>query len=326
LWFFHRGQNVKDLADFKHKKIAIGTRRSGTEAVCRLLLKENGVDESNATFLHLENAEATKRLKAGQVDVAFFVSASQNPLILDLLKTKEIHLLSFKRLEAYCRRFPYLTAVKLAEGVADLEHNIPDKEISLLAPAAILVCRDDLHPRAVEQLLNVAQAIHAPASLVDPAQRFPSLKELDVPVHEAAERYMRSGESLMARLLPYWGVWLAYQVQFLILPVLVVWIPFLKVLPAVYGFRVNRLLRHHYLVLREVESAMEQTDDPVKVRELLQSLDNLRTDMAWVSRKVPGHLQRDVYIWRAHVAMVRNEALERLKRLEEKEAAVRAQE
>ncbi len=210
-----------------------------------------------------------------------------------------------------------MTPVTLAEGVVDLERDIPNHDVPLVAPAAVLICRHDLHPRAIEQILNAAQAIHAPAGLVDGEHRFPSLKQVDVPVHEVAERYMRTGESFLSRLLPYWGVWLVYQVQVLILPVLVVWIPFLRILPAVYSFRINRLLRHHYVALREVENAIERTEDPHKVREQLQILEHLRTEMASVSRKVPGHLQRDVYHWRFHVMMVRNEALARLKKMEE---------
>jgi TRAP transporter TAXI family solute receptor len=320
LWFFHRADlPIKSIADFRKRKIFIGTPHSGTEAMGRSLLKAHGIDESNATIEKMDMGTAGSRLKKGSLDVALFVSPTQNPFLLDLITDKSIRLLSFNRQDAYCRRFPFLTPVKLSEGVVDLERNIPDRDIALLAPAALLICRQDLHPRAIEQLLHVAQTIHAPASLVDAGHGFPSLKEVDVPVHEVAERYMRSGESFLSRLLPYWGVWVVYQIQVLILPVLVVWIPFLRIVPAVYSFRINRLLRHHYVVLREVENAMEHTEDPAKLREQLQILEHLRTEMASISRKVPGHLQRDVYHWRFHVMMVRNEALVRLKKSEEGE-------
>jgi hypothetical protein len=136
---------------------------------------------------------------------------------------------------------------------------------------------------------------------------------------------MRSGESFLTRLLPYWGVLLFYRGQVLILPFLVVWIPFLKVLPAIYSWRINRLLRHHYIALREVENTIQETMDPDKLRAQLQVLDNLRHDIAWISRKIPGHMQRDVYIWRSHVLMVSNEALDRLKRLEDKKSTLRGE-
>jgi TRAP transporter TAXI family solute receptor len=325
LWFFHRAElPIKSISDFKKRRIFIGTPHSGTEAIGRRLLKVHGIDDSNAHIEPMDMAAAGSKLKNGGLDVALIVSPTQNPFLLDLLTDNRFRLLSFERQAAYCRHFPFLTPVTLSEGVVDLERDIPDRDVPLVAPAALLICRQDLHPRAIEQVLNAAQSIHAPAGLVDGRHRFPSLQEVDVPVHEVAERYMRSGESFLSRLLPYWGVWLAYQVQVLILPVLVVWIPFLRILPAVYSFRINRLLRHHYVVLREVENAMEHTEDPARLREQLQILEHLRVEMASISRKVPGHLQRDVYHWRFHVMMVRNEALVRLKKLEEDKAAAPA--
>lgn len=326
LWFFYRGKEAKGLADFKGKKIAIGSHHSGIEAVGRRLLKENGINSSNATIIDsLDMTGESQKLRDGKIDVALFVTSAHNPIILDLLQSKDIRLLDFRRQVAYCRRFPYLTPAKLAEGVVNLEHNIPKEDIALLAPAALLVCREDLHPRAIEQILNAAQSIHATGSLVDSEQKFPSLNQVDVPIHDAAERYMRSGESFLARLLPYWGVLLFYRAQVLILPFLVVWIPFLKILPAMYSWRINRLLRHHYIALREVENTIQETQDPDKLRAQLQILDNLRHEIAWISRKVPGHLQRDVYTWRFHVMMVSNEALERLKRLEDKKSTLRGE-
>lgn len=318
LWFFYRGPDtLNSLADFKGKRIAIGPRGSGIEVVGKSLLQVNGIGDANARITYeLDMAGAVTGLKKGNVDLALLVTPGQNPLVLDLFRHDGLRLLSFRQQDAYCRRFPYLTPVKLPEGVVDLEHNIPGQEISLMAAPAILVCREDLHPRAVEEILNVVQAVHAPANLVDPAQKYPSLQDVDIPIHEAAERYMRKGESFLTRLLPYWAIWLMYRVQVLILPFLAVWIPFLKVLPAIYAFRINRLLRHHYVVLREIETAIAQADAPDKLRGQLQVLENLRTAMERVSRKIPGHMQRDVYHWRTHVAMVRDEGLARLKKME----------
>jgi hypothetical protein len=53
---------------------------------------------------------------------------------------EDVQLLSFRRDVAYARQFPSLTPVKLAEGVLDLQDNIPRADKTLLAPAARLVC------------------------------------------------------------------------------------------------------------------------------------------------------------------------------------------
>ena len=153
---------------------------------------------------------------------------------------------------------------------------------------------------------------------MDPPGKYPSLEGLDLPVHETADTYMKSGESFLSRLLPYWALRWVLRLQLLLLPLLAVWVPFLKVLPMIYTWRANRLLHRHYAALREVESEIAQADDPARLRERLQTLERLRSDMEALARKVPAAQQRDLYQWRLHVSLVRTEALDRLGRLEAK--------
>jgi hypothetical protein len=106
----------------------------------------------------------------------------------------------------------------------------------------------------------------------------------------------------------------------------VVWLPFLKILPMLYHWRVNRLLRRHYAALRDLETAVNRAGTPREIDELIQEMDSLRGTMETLSRRIPGHLQDKVYHWRLHVSMVRGEAVERKLRMREKAAAALAQE
>jgi TRAP-type uncharacterized transport system substrate-binding protein len=301
---------------FRGPTISIGLPGSGTEAVAQLLLKAHGITDKNARLVNLDIAEAKQGLIDGSVDVALIVSTYRDPAIGELLARKDLRLLNFQRhAVAHSRTFPYLNSVKLAEGLLNLKENIPREEETLLAPAALLVCREDLNTRVIEQVLIAARAIHAPGSLIDRPNRFPTLEGVDVPLSETAETYMRSGESFLTRLLPYWGVRLVLQLRILLLPLLAVWLPFLKILPMIYNYRVNSLLKRHYAALREVESAIAHADNPHDLRDRLAALEHLRTDMEALSRKVPAGFQRDVYHWRLHVSVVRAEALDRLARM-----------
>ena len=124
------------------------------------------------------------------------------------------------------RRFNYLHPVVLPAGVVDLERKVPAADIPLLAPSIVLVAREDLHPRAVEQLLLVAKTVHGPGNVLDDAGRFPSTEGTDLPLHVAAERFSQSGESFMARVLSYRAARLAWQLQLLALPLLALLVPF----------------------------------------------------------------------------------------------------
>jgi hypothetical protein len=302
--------------------ISVGLERSGTEAVAHLLLKAHGITAQNARIVNLDTAEASQRLKDGSLDVALIISSARDPAIPDLLARTDLQLMNFQRQDiAHFRQFPYLNSVKLTEGLLNLQDNLPREEKTLLAPAALLVCREDLHPQVIELILKAARRIHAPGSLIDPPNHFPTLEGVDVAIHETAKTYMKSGESFLTRWLPYWGVRLVLQLRILILPLLAVWLPILKILPMIYSYRVNRLLKRHYAALRAVESAIAQANTPQELRDRLQALEQLRSDLATLSRKVPAHLQRDVYHWRLHVAVVRTEALERLTRMESRGAS-----
>jgi hypothetical protein len=183
----------------------------------------------------------------------------------------------------------------------------------------MLVCRENLHPQVIEQVLKTARAIHFPGNRMDAPNRFPTLEGVDVAIHESAETYMKSGESAMSKLLPYWAVRLILQARILILPLIAVWVPFLKILPMIYNYRVNQLLKKHYRVLRDVESAISQATNSVDLRDRIEILDHLRSAMESLSKKVPAQMQRDVYNWRLHVSLVRSEAMDRLRRMEEEE-------
>ena len=152
--------------------------------------------------------------------------------------------------------------------------------------------------------------------LLDWPKTLPTLDSLDLPPHEAAETYMKSGESFLSRVLPYWAMRLVVQLKIFLLPLILVWVPAFKLVPLLYQMRINMLLKRHYTELREVETTLLQATTPEELRQRLQALDALRKNMERVSRKVPGLYQRDVYHWRQHVALVRSEGLERLERLE----------
>src|SRR5262249_18940628 len=235
-----------------------------------------------------------------------------------LLARKDIFLMNFQRHDiAHERQFPYLNSVKLAEGLFDLKQNIPREEKTLLAPAAELVCREDLHPRVLEQILITAPAIHAPRHHPNPPPPSPTLAGVEVTIDEISETYMKSGESFLTRLLPYWGVRLVLQMRIFILPLLAVWLPFVKIIPMIYNWRVNSLLKRHYAALREGESDLAHAKTPAELRQGPQELEKLRTDMEKFSQKVPARLQRDVYHWRVHVGVVRAEALDRLSHMQQ---------
>ena len=240
LWVFYRGSPaVRSLSELAGRRISIGLPASGTEAVASALLREHGIEPTGPDIVRLANPAAREQLEQGRLGAAFFVTSYRDPAVAELLRRPDIGLLSFPRGTAYTRTFPALTPVTLHEGLLDLRRNLPNADTTLLAPAALLACRADLHPRVVEQILKVAQSIHGPGTLIDPPFRFPSRDGLDIPLHDAAEVYLTQGESFLSRTLPY--PLLRWTLILRVLAVsLILWIPLVRFLPEVAGWRVDR--------------------------------------------------------------------------------------
>jgi TRAP transporter TAXI family solute receptor len=317
LWVFCRGTpSPSSLSDLQGRSISIGPVRSGTEAVAARLLEAHGVNADNSRLVNLSAEEVERQLGAGKLDAAMLVASCENSSVQRLLRRKDLTLMDFAhQCPAHARLFSYLRPVQIYEGLFDLKDDIPGRDLTLMAPAAILACRSDLHPRVVEQLLKTARSIHSRGDLVSDPGRFPTLNGVTLPLHDTAETYMTSGESFVSRLLPYWAVRWLWRLQILVLPLLAVWYPFFKVVPAIYHYRVNRLLRQHYAALREVERNIAQATTAAELERRLDLLQEVRTAMESFSRKVPAHLQGEVYQWRLHVSLVHSEALDRLRRM-----------
>lgn len=317
LWIFTKADiRMEDKMAYRPESVAVGPKGSGTEAIAKAILAEQGYDITSPAIVNLSSADARRQLIEGKLDVAFFVTSYRDGGILELLREKNLRLTSFRREVAYTRKFRGLTPVKVHEGLLDLKENIPPENITLLSPSALLVARDTINPRLVELVLKVAQAVHSPGDLLDPPLKFPSLEGLDVPINEAAETYLTSGESFLSRNLNYHALRWVLLLKLLLLPLLAVWLPLLRLAPLIASWRKGRWLKRYYARLRDVEGRLATAQWPNELREGINELETLRGEVQKVSRKLPLQQQQDVYHWRLHVQLILNEALERLGRME----------
>ena len=317
LWIFSkRDIRMEDKMAYRPESVAVGPKGSGTEAIAKAIIAEQGYDITAPAIVNLSSADARRQLVEGKLDVAFFVTSYRDPGIIELLRHKDLRLTSFRREVAYTRKFRGLTPVKIPEGLLDLKDNIPAENITLLSPSALLVARDTINPRLVELLLKVAQAVHGPGDLLDPPLKFPSLEGVDVPINEAAETYLTSGESFLSRNLPYRALRWVLLLKLLLLPLLAVWLPLLRLAPLIASWRKGRWLKRYYARLRDVEGKLATARWPNEIREGINELESLRGEVQAVSRKLPLQQQQDIYHWRLHVQLILNEALERLGRME----------
>jgi hypothetical protein len=97
---------------------------------------------------------------------------------------------------------------------------------------------------------------------------------------------------------------------------LILWIPLVRFLPEVAGWRVNWRFERLYTALREAERRLETACDPGTLRAEIAALDRLFLEAQPLCDEVPATRQRHAYDWRVHVAFVRSHATTRLAAME----------
>jgi len=300
VWVFYRGsRRLERLNELAGLRIAVGTVGSGTRAVARRLLEASLGDR--ARLLDLGGLEAVEALRLERVDAVFLVGAPDAATVQRALSLKGVRLMSLLNAEAYARRFPFLTTVLLPRGVIDLAADVPPESVTLLAPTANLIVRDDLHPALVSLLLQAASEVHAPAGILQRRGEFPAPREVDIPLSDDAVRYYRSGKPFLQRFMPFWVANFIERTVVLLVPLLAILLPALRFAPALYRWRVRARILRWYTQLRQLEASPPSEASLQRVEQIERGVRDIR---------VPLGYSGDVYHLRSHCALVR-EALER---------------
>lgn len=311
LWVFSRNPDPPDrLAGLRGKRIAIGNEGSGTRVFALRLLADNDMLTAPTVLLDIGGTEAETALREGRVDAALFVTGAQSPLVQRLLNTEDITLMNFRRAEAYTRRYRFLSRVGLAEGMIDLTANIPRQNTILLAPVANLVVREDFHPALIDLVLQTAKKVHGPGGLFEKTGEFPSAKYLTFSLHPEAERYFNYGPPFLQRYLPFWAATLVDRLKIMLLPLIALLLPLIKLLPALYTWRMRSKIYRWYDKLQAVSQAMGDGMPVHTIRSHLQELDSVEAEVSRIA--VPLAYNDILYNLLLHVDLIRAKLLKRL--------------
>lgn len=315
LWVFYRGDKlVNRLAELAGKRIGVGPPGSGTHAIARQLLAINGLVESRysnegarAVLVEESVATAATALQKGELDAAFFVAAFEADYIQRLLNDQKVRLLNFDQHEAYHRRFRFLAPLTLPTGLVNLGQNIPDHDVSLLAPTAMLVVRRDFHPALVPLLLMTATRIHGAGDELAQPGEFPAESFCDFPVSEDAKRYYKSGQPVLQRLLPFWVASLVDRAKVMLIPVVMLMMPLLRVAPPLMRWRTRRKIYLWYSDLRDIDQRLLAGLSGLELEQESARLKEIEHQVAHVD--VPLSYMEEFYHLRLHLGMLQEHVL-----------------
>ncbi len=279
--FYRKDLELHRLNDFSGLNVSIDVQGSGTHMLASQLFAINHVNSQNTPFFYLPPRESLKKLKAGELDAVFFVSSIFSPVIQELLHHPDFKLFNFERADAYKQVLPFLSKVTLHEGIIDFKKNVPNHPITLLAPTANLVIRDDLHKSLSILLLQAITANHGQNDLFSAPGFFPSDKLTAYPISDVAKRFLEVGPPFLIKYLPFWIATFIDRMIVLMVPFLLLIFPLFKILPPVYRWRIRSKVYKWYEQLQNVDDQIHlQSVSDADYDRLFEELEHLSEEVS----------------------------------------------
>jgi NMT1-like family len=307
LWVFSRGSLPQRQEPLGGLRVSVGPEGSSSRALSLKLLGCAGmIDRKSATLLSLTPSESAQQLIHGEIDVAIFLDAWESPAVQQLLRSRNVDLVSITRADAFAALYPYLNKLVLPAGVVDMAEPRPSKDVLLIASKSSLVVRNDLHPAIQYLLLQAADEIHSIPGMFHTADQFPAPESIDLPLSPYAREFYKTGMPFLLRHLPFWLAVLLEQPLLLLIPLLVVLYPLLRFAPAIYDWVERKRIYRLYSELERLEDEMVFAASGRSSESLIERLDRLKDRASRLS--VPTPFRPLVYGLRLHIDMVRQEA------------------
>lgn len=295
VWFFYRASlGMKEyLNDFRDINISIGEQGSGTMVLISQLLAQTDIAISDKHVQKMGAKESYVALKQGQIDAFFTVISSRSELVKEILSDPAVAHLELKRIDAYAENYAFLQSYQISEGSLDLKENIPFKDTKLLATTATLVTHSD-----VDSLLIRLMTIIAKQYAGENAD-FPSGKNLEIPIHEASDRYLNNGNSFLEKFLPFWVASNINRLKYLLIPLLTLFLPLFKGFLPLYRWRWRSKIYRWYADVDSISKDWENFAEE-KLERALTKLDELMIDIKSTT-DVPLTFKGEYYTLEMHI-------------------------
>ena len=303
LWIFEnassRGIAIEGVSG---KRISLDVEGSGTQALVKRLFQVTGMDVQGAEVFHLPPSEAAERLLRGELDIVVLLADWDSPVVRRLAGDPRVSIGTFRRADALIGLNPDLRKLTLPAGIGNFAKGLPPEDVTLIAPKASLLVREDLHDAVQYLLLEAASVVHSPPGIFHQAGAFPAAESIDFPLSQEARRFYKSGRPFLQRHLPFWAAVWVERLLFILVPLIGVLIPVANGLQKAYkGFMQQRILAL-YGGLRLIEHEVEAAGPDVDRTDLLRRLDELERRASRL--RVPVQFAQVLYTLRDHVRVV----------------------
>src|SRR5262249_9500422 len=124
--FYRNTEPITRFAQFRGKRLSIGTPGSALRSVMAEVLEATDVVDASRHLVDLDYSEALEALVRGDIDVGMFPSRLDGSLLRRALDAQGIRLMSVTQADAIAKLFPGLKHVVLSRGLVSLSRDIPN--------------------------------------------------------------------------------------------------------------------------------------------------------------------------------------------------------
>src|SRR6516165_3990355 len=302
--FYRNAEPITQFAQFRGKRLSIGTPGTALRALIFQVLTATDVDASTQ-LLDLDSAEAIDALIAGEIDVAMFASQLDTSFLQRALGAPGLRLMNVVQAEAIAKTVPGLKHLILSRGLISLTRDIPNSDVALLASRNSLLVRKDLHPALQYLLLEAMREVHWAPGPFTRLGEFPAEQPNDLPLSPTAEAFYRSGPSFWQRYTSFWLTSLLNRIVFFVIPVVAALVPVIGFAPRFYRWlyvhRINQLHR----ALGNLERELAHSADRSRLGEYQARLAEIESAVR--TFKVARPFEIDLHRLRIHLRMVQED-------------------
>ena len=184
---------IKNVADLKGKRVAVGAMGSGVEANARQIMEAYGITYDDIDVQYLSFAEAASALKDGNVGVAFVTAGYPTAAIQDIASQNKVRLVSLDSAKAdeLIAKYPFYTKITVPAGT----YAGFDEDVTTVSVMAMLVCTDKVDAalgyditKAIFTHLDRIQAAHAVGKLIT---KEGAVKGMPIEMNAGADKFFK---------------------------------------------------------------------------------------------------------------------------------------
>ncbi len=184
---------IKNVADLKGKRVAVGAAGSGAEANARQILEAYGITYDDIDEQYLSFGEAASALKDGNVDAAFLTAGYPTAAVQDISSQNKIALvpLDNDKVDALIAKYPYYTKTIIPAGTyAGVE-----TETTAVSVMAMLVASDKVDDQMgydiVKAFFGNLDRIKAAHSVGNLITKEGAMKGMPIQMNAGAEKFFK---------------------------------------------------------------------------------------------------------------------------------------